>query len=705
MADVNKTVQISYQANLAAFERALKRIPDITEAQMKQAIGSIEKELKKADRAAGKTSKNFRKQFEKVGTEVGKVAAGIGGAAFAMVAFGQELADLTNELTDTSTKTGIAVDTLAGLRLAAEGSGLAFEQFIGPLQRTQFFVDQINQGNAASIALFERLGVETKNSAGEFKDMDTIFRDILGSVNALESPIEKNAVLMQLFGEQGAMFVQSGFIDNMESFVDLSTEFGVKVGPDAVAQAGEFQRAMAELSLVSKGSLQDIMVMMTGSSGVTQAIDHMTNGIIIFSELAQSAFKLLSIPIENNIHALYALGKALTGDFEGAFQIFTERIDEISHDAVDIFSTFETIDTRVGKLEEKRAASRAQAASTQDEQQNRRKKNGDTESKQLKEQNNLLRVRASLVDGMLSTEQSLRELMLESQADQISDQLKINMELGKRIKNIDKLFNIERQKLVDLQKQLDAGAISEDEYFELRAAHIEDLKMLHVNAEEAKAKATDRAVRQTELRLMERAELESELNQRAESERQDSAAAAMSMIISGTQSATAAIEAVLDEQGIENEKLRMKLFRINQAAAVADIAFSVSKGIAEAAAIAAIRPAFGIAAGAAIAASGAAQTAAVLSQKPPKFDVGGMVGNSDPSAPDQTTARLLSGEAILDRATTARLGEEGLNTLQNGGTPAASVVVIQPFKHFDRFITAANRRGRYGSSRRSIGAY
>jgi len=94
------------------------------------------------------------------------------------------------------------------------------------------------------------------------------------------------------------------------------------------------------------------------------------------------------------------------------------------------------------------------------------------------------------------------------------------------------------------------------------------------------------------------------------------------------------------------------------------------------------------------------ELAAVQSQPPPKFDVGGMVGQSDPLAPDQTQAQLLTGEAVLDRATVQRLGgEQGLRDLQN--MPQQKVVVIQPFKHFDRFISAGEKRGRFGTARAS----
>ena len=97
---------------------------------------------------------------------------------------------------------------------------------------------------------------------------------------------------------------------------------------------------------------------------------------------------------------------------------------------------------------------------------------------------------------------------------------------------------------------------------------------------------------------------------------------------------------------------------------------------------------------AAIIAGAAAQTSTVMAQSPPTADMGGMIGNNDKLRPDETMVRVLQGEAVLDRATTERIGgQEGIQRLQEGGT-AGQVIVVQPFKHFDRFIKQSTTAGR-----------
>jgi len=80
-----------------------------------------------------------------------------------------------------------------------------------------------------------------------------------------------------------------------------------------------------------------------------------------------------------------------------------------------------------------------------------------------------------------------------------------------------------------------------------------------------------------------------------------------------------------------------------------------------------------------------------------------MVGNSTDAAPDMVTANLLKGEAILDRSTVQRIGgEEGVRALQNGKDANNKTIIIQPFKHIDRYSRMMTRQ----SSRRvGSGAY
>ena len=150
-----------------------------------------------------------------------------------------------------------------------------------------------------------------------------------------------------------------------------------------------------------------------------------------------------------------------------------------------------------------------------------------------------------------------------------------------------------------------------------------------------------------------------------------------------------------------SEKEAKRFFRMRQAAAIADILMTTQQAVMRA--LADLGPIAGAAAGIAIGATSAANIAMVASEKPPggfSFDVGGSVrGGVLSETPDQISANVLPGEAILNRSATESLGESGVNAL-NSGAGMGGVVVVPAYRHFDRFIQDEYRKG--GSFRRLV---
>jgi hypothetical protein len=150
-------------------------------------------------------------------------------------------------------------------------------------------------------------------------------------------------------------------------------------------------------------------------------------------------------------------------------------------------------------------------------------------------------------------------------------------------------------------------------------------------------------------------------------------------LLSGVEAfSSATLQAAIDN-GVANSKVIGGLFAMQQASAIAQIAFSTSEAIAKA--MTYPPPLNGIMAGLAVA-TGAAQTASVMAQKPPSpsMHMGGV-------APDEMSATVLKGEAILDRGTVRKLGgEQGIKNLQQSSPKQDNIVVVQPFRHFGRFV-------------------
>lgn len=737
MADVNKTIEISYQANIGALQRALKKIPGITEEQMKKAVNEIEKELKHATKAADKTSKSFKQKFANIGKSASIAGAAIGAAAFAMVEFGQRVADATNDLVDTSTKTGIAAETLQGLKIAAEGSGLAFEQFIGPLQKLQFFMVEANNQNKNAIDLFDKMGVQINDTNGNLKDADTVFREMMSSLGDMESDLERNSLLMKMFGESGAIFAQSGAVGALDEFVSLGREFGLDVGPEAVKQAADFQRAIADLGAVGTGAMQDILMTITGTNGLTDAIDSVSSGIIYLKAAFVAAFNAIETPISIVNSRLLTLNYLLQGDFEMAGNALAQGAIDAAENWDQATSAFENARKEIEALGKARAKIRGGGGQDELETPSRSKAIQETKE-ETKAAEKLFEVRKDdldVLEKMFFAQSKLKQMSIELFQGELDDIEIAKQNHQKRLDMIDEITGEEQkargERYDELKKALDDGTISEEEYNQRRIDLLHEYQHTLKNANETRlesekklqrdiAEIDEKAIDEMAAKRMESIqnyfnevtslvggissafmEIQDQTVNHFVQNRDSAIENIMKLEKAGTITAEESAKRREDiekayQTSIQNQM--MKAFRMKQAASVAAILMDMAQASARAFADFPFPASIGIAALAA--GKAGLELAAVQSQPPPKFDVGGMVGQSDPLAPDQTQAQLLSGEAVLDRSTVQRLGgEQGIRDLQN--TPQSNVVVIQPFKHFDRFLSANEKRGRFGSKRAS----
>ena len=92
-----------------------------------------------ATKALGDEALTTREKMKMMGRSALKVSAAFAGTAAAVGVMVKSLADAQNLLTDTATRTGLTTETLAGLKLAAEGSGLQKPSVLGVCHLEQCF--------------------------------------------------------------------------------------------------------------------------------------------------------------------------------------------------------------------------------------------------------------------------------------------------------------------------------------------------------------------------------------------------------------------------------------------------------------------------------------------------------------------------------------------------------------------------------------
>jgi hypothetical protein len=726
MADINKTIQISYRAEVQNLVNGLKRVGNVSEKEAQKLVNDLDKAYKKASREAERSARKQERALEKVGkagskagssitTSFSAMSAGVAAAGVAVMAFTQHIADMSNQLVDASTKTGVNVDTLNGLRLAAEGSGLAFEELeMGLVKLPQLMNDAANGSKTAQRA-FDQLGVATTKTVDGFQQLrsaDEVLKDIFHSLQDVESAEEKAALAAEIFGVQaGPKFIQSGAIDNLEAFVTLAEEFGVSTGPNMTNAMAGFQRATATATNVIKGELIRLIETFTGGAGSTGLVDailFVTEKIVAMGSITRDIFKF-SVSLNNTaLLSANVLIQKLTGsseDAERASQAFNESLKESQlrienfgyivsnarHDAKtfreEMEKTMSAPAPTVGTGAPSRTATTTTGtATTRGSSLAATKKEVDELAQSEKMLSNVMRdilrtIEAQTdarIDSLDGEEQilAIRDREIESL---IKQKIELNETLGAEIKRLKtlELTAEQQEKLGKLEEafasrsgqlqeeQTRAREEAEQKIFEMRMEHEDELQQ--------KKEENDQKTLQM---------LDEEMRRREQ---------ATNVMFSQIGAGFEVVAQIVEATGKKDREAQIMAFNIRKAAAITDAVIKTAQNVL------AVAPLGPVAIGA-MTALGAAQIALISSQQP-KFHMGGMIGQ----APDEQSVVVKSGEAVLDTKTVNRIGgEEGVRALQNGQSMSPQIVVMNPFKHYDRFMADRQRSGiTTRSSRRS----
>lgn len=280
---------------------------------------------------------------------VGGLVAGLGATALvgavtaagrALHQMGQEVADLRNDITDASTRSGIATDTLEGLRLAAEGSGLQFSALTMSLDQFGRRMVAAQEGGNAAARAFADLGVSVEDDlTGALRDGDAVLRETLAALNAMPATAKRAALANDTLGRSGTKLLQALSGVELERFIELTNEFGVGVGPDAAAAAGEWQRATAALGIVIdgiKGKIIDSLgggaeVLISFTEEIIEAFAITSGALEGFATAGANIVDALISPFTSLLEVIQAVGTAMVelsqGNFSNAGEAAKEALD------------------------------------------------------------------------------------------------------------------------------------------------------------------------------------------------------------------------------------------------------------------------------------------------------------------------------------------------------------------------------------------
>tara|TARA_R100000655_G_scaffold61013_1_gene99367 strand:- start:140 stop:2140 length:2001 start_codon:yes stop_codon:yes gene_type:complete len=656
MADVNKSVEISYRADIKQLTKTLKQGGKLSEKQIKEMIGGLNKQLKQTERAAqkagnvsAKSMKKIELSAKKATIEVDELHDSAGDVGSVMGQIAGAVGMLNPELEGMATATADAVGGLEALAGIGKFINPAFATFAIVAGAAAYVMSEYSAEQERAAKTAEELAEEQERLNQKLKDYKKIQEDTIGSLGAFTAELNMaQAEVAMLSGE-----ISKAEFASMKNQIEankIAEELKNTAQERVDALRGE-QKIKERILQMTKDELQDLIQNRKGSEGIT-------------AELAKRAEKKEQI-------------KKLEAELE-QFAVKRAYLEEqVNLDYAGQAEQLISLKDKAEELKEQEAERKRLAEQRRKEQEKEKDNNEELKAQQarlleiqrgidrvtaegIKAQQDINKMTAKRVGG-----EAVIKFEYEQQLQALKDQ---ESSLLSQIEKSKVLAETDEERLLISQLEKDT-AKSLQEIEDLRTQkRIEAIENIEKLREEAHKKELDREEKERVTRLKNYDEFTNAITGFADS------------------------AITLNQNIFKNDaEAQKKLFKLSQASAIANIAFEASKAIASKLAL---PPGIRGAQIAAIIAGAAAQTSTVMAQSPPTADMGGMIGNNDRLRPDETMVRVLQGEAVLDRATTERIGgQEGIQRLQERGT-AGQVVVVQPFKHFDRFIKQSTTAGR-----------
>jgi len=206
-----------------------------------------------------KTARSSLKGFGSSVVSVRNAVIGLAGAGgFGLLV--KSSLDSVDALAKTSDKLGIATEKLAGLRYAAELTGVSTNTMDMALQRMTRRLAEAAQGGGEAKAAIEQLGLDAQKLAAQSPDKS--FREIATAMESVDQQSEKVRLAFKFFDSEGVALVNTLALGSkgLNDAAKEAEQFGISISRVDAAKIEKANDALAKVTLVSKGLSQQIAI-------------------------------------------------------------------------------------------------------------------------------------------------------------------------------------------------------------------------------------------------------------------------------------------------------------------------------------------------------------------------------------------------------------------------------------------------------------
>lgn len=331
-----------------------------------EGVGGDMEEVAEATGKASEAAESAGANWEKFGAVLQASAAV---AAAAIAAVGAAVAETAKALVDCtvggaefadniktmSTVTGVSTKSLQEWSYAAGLVDVNVDTMTSALTKTIKSMDAVADGNETAIENFDKLGVSVFDSAGNLRDNEDVFWDVIDALGDIDNQTERDALAMELLGKSAQELnplIETGS-EGMKEYAEQAEQAGYVLSDETLDAFGDFDDQLQMLdtgATAAKNALGTILLPLLTSlagEGVDLLGDFSTamletngdvsqmSGVIseMFPKIIDAVMQYLPEILDLAVSIIMALVEGLMDNFdlllEAASGILTTLLDGI----------------------------------------------------------------------------------------------------------------------------------------------------------------------------------------------------------------------------------------------------------------------------------------------------------------------------------------------------------------------------------------
>lgn len=216
---------------------------------------AFEKNVGKAKREVT----GMERHISKAGTAIKAAFVGMFGA----LAVGQ-LADLAkrgleyaSSLGEVAAQAGVSAKSLQEYRYAASQAGIETGEMDQALSQLSRRLGDAAQGSKSIQAAFDKLGVSVRDANGNVRDAGDVIPLIADGLQKIESPAERAAILVDLFGKSGQKLAPllEGGAAGVNNLRDAAHKLGIVLSDDVIQNADDAADKLSAMKQVLEAKI------------------------------------------------------------------------------------------------------------------------------------------------------------------------------------------------------------------------------------------------------------------------------------------------------------------------------------------------------------------------------------------------------------------------------------------------------------------